>query len=91
MIPHGNTGPKAFKKRQKIYLALEDLNFVWCESEVLQVIDLWEQGLNIWGIAAKVERDPDEVAILIMDLARKERITPRPVIAVGRRRRQGWM
>lgn len=88
MTPHGNTGPKAIKQRQKIYLALEDLNFVWCESEVSGVIQLWEDGLNIWDIAAEMERDPDEVTILIMDLARKERITPRPVIAVGRRRRE---
>lgn len=87
MIPHGNTGPRAFKKRQKIYLALEELNFVWCEAEVSQVIDLWEQGLNIWDISKAMKRDPDEVTILIMDLARKERIIPRPVEAVGRRRR----
>lgn len=87
MIPHGNTGPRAFKKRQKIYLALEELNFVWCEAEVSQVIDLWEQGLNIWDISKAMKRDPDEVTILIMDLARKERITPRPVIAVGRRKK----
>jgi len=88
MIPHGNTGRKAFKKRRKIYLALEDLNFVWCEVEVSRVIQLWEDGLNIWDIAAEMERDPDEVTILIMDLARKERIIPRPVEAVGRRRKK---
>lgn len=74
------------KERKQIYLALEELDFVWCIEEVEKVVHLWADGMNLWEIANEMKRDPDEVAVLIMDLARKNRIVSRPVIAIGRRR-----
>jgi hypothetical protein len=44
---------------------------------VEQVAQLWRKGLHIADIAEKIKRDIDEVAILIMDLARRDVIEPR--------------
>lgn len=61
--------------RSKIYIALEDLDFIWDERDVYKVEALWKDGTSIWAIAEKMNRDPDEIAVLIMDLARKEKVS----------------
>jgi len=50
------------KSRLQIYVALEDLDFTWCERREIPVVG----------------RDPDEVAILIMDRVRKRLLRSRP-------------
>jgi len=75
------------KNRLQIYVALEDVNFIWCErTEIPLVEKLWTDGAPIWEIAEQVGRDVDEVAILIMDRVRQGFIKPRPRGAYGRRR-----
>ncbi|MGO4890676.1 helix-turn-helix domain containing protein [Anaerobacillus sp. MEB173] len=65
------------KKRTTIYTALEELDFHWDEREVAEFIRLWKRGLSLQKIANKFSRDIDEAAVLVLDLARKKRITPR--------------
>jgi len=74
------------QSRRRVYIALEDLDFSWDEADIPQVRHMWKKGLSIWDIARAFDRDPDEVAILIMDLIRKSQIRPRPRGAYGRRR-----
>lgn len=74
------------KASRRVYIALEDLDFSWDEADIPQVRYMWKKGLSIWDIARAFDRDPDEVAILIMDLIRKSQIRPRPRGAYGRRR-----
>ena len=74
------------KASRRVYIALEDLDFSWDEADIPQVRYMWKKGLSIWDIARAFDRDPDEVAILIMDLVRKSQIRPRPRGAYGRRR-----
>lgn len=64
-------------ERKNIIVALEDLDFIWCEEEVKEVIEMWERGIPLDMIASNFDRDQDEVAILIMHLARKNQIKPR--------------
>lgn len=56
------------------YIALIDLDFTWTKKQVKRVIAYWKSGYHIAEIARKVDRIIDEVAILIIDLARKEKI-----------------
>ena len=63
--------------RQNIYLACEDMNFTWDEVEVLKFEGLWKAGLGLFEIADRLRRDPDEVALLIIDRSRQRRIKPR--------------
>lgn len=64
-------------KRGKLYIAMEWLDFGWHQDEIARVIELWAEGEPLDQIAAKLDRDGDEVAILLMDLARRQRIRPR--------------
>jgi len=73
---------------EELYIALEDLDFTWYSDEIEKVIELWNQGANVVEIAEKVRKAPwfmhskdhgqYEVVILLMDLARREKIEPRP-------------
>ena len=63
--------------QQKIYLACENMNFIWGEAEVLEFEKLWRAGCGLFEIADKLRRDPDEVALLVIDRSRQLRIKPR--------------
>ncbi|MCS1351176.1 helix-turn-helix domain-containing protein [Mechercharimyces sp. CAU 1602] len=64
-------------ERRLLYVALEDLDFVWDEAEVPQVVEMWRDGQSLHDIAKTLDRDPDEVTLLVMDLARQGRISRR--------------
>ena len=73
-------------QRQNIYLALEELDFTFDEADLPEIKRMWEEGLSVWDMARKYERDPDEMTVLIMSLAREGKIEPRPGGAMGRRK-----
>ncbi|EJR68622.1 hypothetical protein IIO_00150 [Bacillus cereus VD115] len=66
-------------ERRNLYIALEELDMFWDEDDVLRVKDAWKNNESVFAIGKKLQRDPDEVALLIMDLARKGTIRNRPV------------
>lgn len=61
------------KRRRNIYLACEDFDFTWDESQIYAVTKLYRKGASVYEIAEDpgIDRDPDEVAILIIDLGKK--------------------
>ena len=59
------------------YIALEDLDFMWDHADVETVKRMWNKGISLDSIAETTKRERDEVAVLIMDLARKEEIVLR--------------
>jgi hypothetical protein len=75
-------------KRRNIYIALEDLDFIWDESEIPDIERMWNAGFSVWDIANACERDADEVAILIMDRVRQGYIEPRKGGIFGRRKHE---
>jgi len=76
------------KNRLQVYVALEDVNFIWCERTEIPVVEkMWTEGAPIWEIAERVERDVDEVALLIMDRVREGCLRPRPGGAFGEGRK----
>ena len=60
-----------------LHIALADLDFSWYPHEVLKVRKMWQTGARIEDIAKAVNRDCDEVAILLIDLARHGKIQRR--------------
>lgn len=65
------TDYKKFRPEEELYIALSELDFSWYEAEMTEVIKFWNDGCHITKIAQCMRRDTDEVAILIMDLARQ--------------------
>lgn len=59
------------------YIALSDLNFDWDHSEVIKFENLWNKGLSLQEIAFKLKRNQDEIAVIILDRARKGKIKKR--------------
>ncbi|MDQ0876784.1 hypothetical protein QFZ77_005443 [Paenibacillus sp. V4I3] len=72
-------------ERLKIYIACEDVNMIWDERDVLAFDSMWNEGLSIEDIAKSFDRDADEIALLIMDRARRGLIKNRPNGVFGRR------
>lgn len=64
-------------ERRNLYIALEELDMLWDEDDVLRVKNAWKNNESVFAIGEKLQRDPDEVALLIMDLARKGAIGKR--------------
>ena len=67
------------RRRRNIYVACEDMDFTWDERQVYAVAEMYRKGATVYEIASDpgIDRDPDEVAILIMDLARQDVIKPK--------------
>lgn len=65
--------------RRNMYIALEELDLVFDESEVIRLQEMWKEGKNIIEIAVEMGRHQLEVAALIMDQADKNNIKSRPM------------
>lgn len=64
-------------RRRNTYIACEDMDFLWDEWDIYRVDEMWMDGFPITSIAEEMDRDPDEVLVLIIDRARKGQITAR--------------
>lgn len=56
---------------------LEDLDFFWDNPELKVMKKMWLKGFSVLDIANHFDRDPDEVILALMHLARKDKITAR--------------
>ncbi len=65
------------RPKEELVIVLEDLDFSWYKYEIEKVKKLWIYGWHIADIAKYIKRDQDEVAALIMHLARKGEIQKR--------------
>jgi len=63
--------------KENIHIPLLDMDFTFYESDVNTVKALWKAGYHLHDIAERLERDGDEVFILLLDLARSKEIDPR--------------
>lgn len=55
-------------------IVLEELNFLWDESELDEIVQMYEQKVSIDNMSNYLKRDSDEVALAIMHLGRMDRI-----------------
>ncbi|EOV9528887.1 helix-turn-helix domain-containing protein [Bacillus cytotoxicus] len=67
------------KSRRNLYIALEDLDLVFDESEVVRFQEMWKEGKSFIEIAKELKRHQLEIAALIMDQADKKQIQSRPM------------
>ncbi|MGM1447578.1 helix-turn-helix domain containing protein [Bacillus cereus group sp. BceL305] len=67
------------KSRRNLYIALEDLDLLFDESEVTRLQEMWKEGKGILEIAKELGRHQLEIAALIMDQADKNLIKSCPM------------
>ncbi|MCC2419251.1 helix-turn-helix domain-containing protein [Bacillus pacificus] len=67
------------KSRRNLYIALEELDLVFDESEVIRLQEMWKEDKGILEIAKELGRHQLEIAALIMDQADKNMIKSRPM------------
>ncbi|MGH0785849.1 helix-turn-helix domain containing protein [Bacillus cereus] len=67
------------KSRRNLYIALEELDLVFDESEVIRLQEMWKEDKGILEIAKELGRHQLEIAALIMDQANKNKIKSRPM------------
>ncbi|MGF1437347.1 helix-turn-helix domain-containing protein [Bacillus thuringiensis] len=67
------------KSRRNLFIALEELDLVFDESEVIQLRKMWDEDKGILEIAKELGRHQLEIAALIMDQADKNKIKSRPM------------
>lgn len=65
------------KSRRNLNIALEELDLVFDESEVIRLQEMWKEGKGILEIAKELGRHQLEIAALIMDQADKNKIKSR--------------
>lgn len=65
------------RPKSELIIALDDMDFSWYKKEIEKVKRLWDNNLHIADISRQIDRDQDEVAILIMHLARNGEIQNR--------------
>ena len=70
---------KAYMKngRTNTYIALEELDFIWCEKEIKNFRSMWKAGYDIWKIAEKLGRSVHDVFMLAYDQHLKGKIDTR--------------
>ena len=64
------------KNMDNDYIALAKLDFSWKKKDVKKIIKYVERGATIETIAGIYKREPDEVFLLFLDLARRGKIKP---------------
>jgi len=62
----------------RLYIALEGFDFGWEPEQVYAVAEDYRAGVSVPDMVEKYKRHPVEVAVLIMDLAERRVIEPRP-------------
>ncbi|PEM15217.1 helix-turn-helix domain containing protein [Bacillus toyonensis] len=67
------------KSRRNLYIALEELDLLFDESEVIRLREMWNEDKDILEIAKELGRHQLEIAALIMDQADKNKIKSRPM------------
>lgn len=77
------TDMRKYRPGDRLYIALQELDFSWYPWEVDKVRELWGQGKSIHRIGKIMDRDPDEVVLLIMSLARDNKVSQRPGGVLG--------
>jgi Mn-dependent DtxR family transcriptional regulator len=65
-------------------IILEDMDFQWQYPQMLKAAEMWKREVSIVDIAKELNRDPDEVLLLLLHLARVGTIDRRVKNLYGR-------
>lgn len=72
------------RPKDELHICLEKLDFSWYKKEVEKVKNMWEEGHHIKDIAQVMDREVDEVFLLLLDLIRRKKIKSRENGIYGR-------
>ena len=61
------------KERRSIYIALENWNLFWSIEEIKEFFELWIAGFSLDYISKHLERNSDELALLIIEISSKQK------------------
>ncbi|HDR7447377.1 TPA: helix-turn-helix domain containing protein [Bacillus toyonensis] len=67
------------ESRLKIYIALEEANFIWDERDIIRFREMWKQDMSLPEMAKALRRHQSEVVLLVIDQADKYMIENRPI------------
>ncbi|EJS13436.1 hypothetical protein IKS_03515 [Bacillus cereus VDM062] len=67
------------ESRLKIYIALEEANFIWDERDIIRFREMWKQNMSLLEMAKALRRHQSEVALLVIDQVDKYMIENRPI------------
>jgi len=70
-------GVKKLRPDKKLHIALSDLDFSFTKHEIKKVIKMWNKGYNLRVISDELDREGDEIMLLLLDLARSKKIKKR--------------
>ncbi|MEH7342728.1 hypothetical protein V7122_02390 [Bacillus sp. JJ1532] len=70
-------GLHLINSRKNRIIVCENLNYFWDEEELFDISSMWHEGNTVEEIAEYFKRDPDEVLIALIHLAREDKITRR--------------
>jgi hypothetical protein len=65
------------QKRQKVYVAHEEVDFIWDIADVKEIEQYWDEEKSILEISENQNRKPLEVFLLVLDRLEKGCINPR--------------
>ena len=63
--------------KEKVYVALEDVNMDWTQAEIVKFRMMWNSGVHPARMAEILKREQIEILILVMDQEIKGEITER--------------
>ncbi|MBK5447466.1 helix-turn-helix domain containing protein [Bacillus sp. TH22] len=67
------------ESRLKIYIALEEANFIWDKRDIIRFREMWKRDMSLPEMAKALRRHQSEVALLVIDQADKYMIENRPI------------
>jgi hypothetical protein len=56
------------RRDRVLYIALEDIDFIWDDRHLSEVKEKWRDGLTIMELAKEFSRSPMEMFLLVLDL-----------------------
>lgn len=68
---------KPRKRAEQKVIILENLDFSWLRSDMDRAAEMWQAGVPVPEMADELGREPDEVLMLVIHLARRGRIGSR--------------
>jgi hypothetical protein len=63
--------------RMNRVIVCDDLNFFWDRPELNELKKMWKKGISVADMGKHFDRDPDEVLLALIHLARENEITAR--------------
>jgi hypothetical protein len=53
--------------RRSIYIALEQVDFIWSEDDLPRIREAWKEGMSIQHMSKYFKRKPLEVFLIVLD------------------------